>query len=119
MPGADGKPTTSERGYGADHRAARRRMEPLVKSGAARCVRCGGPIVDGKIPLRLKSGGVRLVSNWVPDHNASRTGYLGPAHYRCNARAAAQVGNRSPKRKRALRAGFRRPVTGAVFGPLK
>lgn len=105
MPNRRGGPTTTERGYGADHRAARRRMEPLVRSGAAVCVRCGRSIVDGKIVQRLKSGGVRLVSSWVPDHNASRTGYLGPAHARCNASAAAQVGNRSAKRK-----GRRRPI---------
>lgn len=72
-------------------------------AGSALCVRCGLPIVAGMFALRLKSGGVRMVSNWVADHNADRSGYNGPAHYRCNARAGAQAGNRK-------RAGRRRPV---------
>lgn len=79
--------STVERGYGAEHRRTAAAMARLVEAGEAVCVRCGQVIVAGKI--RRRDG--KLVRNWVPDHTGDRTGYLGPAHLRCNARAAARV----------------------------
>lgn len=69
--------TRQARGYGAEHDAERTRWAPIVASGTAHCVRCGGVIVPG--------------SRWSPDHDDDRTRYLGPAHERCNLRAGGRA----------------------------
>lgn len=68
------RPTTTERGYGADHQKERQRWARLVEKGEANCTRCLNPIEltpDGPEP-------------WDLDHNEDRTAYLGPAHRHCN-----------------------------------
>jgi hypothetical protein len=42
------RPTTSERGYGFQHQRTRRLVEAVVRSGEARCARCGGRIAPGE-----------------------------------------------------------------------
>jgi hypothetical protein len=59
-----------------------------VESGGASCVRCGFPIVPG--------------TRWHLDHAADGIHYLGVAHAACNLRAAAKLGNKRMRAKRAL-----------------
>ena len=76
--------STTARGYGSTHRAVRRRFEPLVASGKARCARCGEAIRPGE--------------PWDLGHTDDRTSYSGPEHARCN-RAAAGVASHRPAPK--------------------
>lgn len=94
------------------HGAARRGWEPIVRAGGVVCPHCGGEIVDGKVALRLRAGGVRIVSNWALDHIPGTDQYRGPAHMSCNARDGARRGNASRRARRRPR------VPGGVFGPL-
>jgi len=71
---------TTARGYGAEHKAARQRMQRMVDAGQAVCSICSGHINPGE--------------PWDADHTDDRTGYRGPAHMRCNRRAGAIKGNR-------------------------
>ena len=73
------KPSRHLRGYGNNHEARRRQLEPLVATGRVACCRCGELIEPGVV--------------WHLDHRDDRRGYLGPAHARCNMRAAAQKTN--------------------------
>lgn len=66
--------TKSERGYGADFRAARRDAAVLVRSGRATCWRCGDAVLPD--------------ADWHLDHTDDRTGIGGPSHSHCNLRAA-------------------------------
>ncbi len=84
------KNSTTARGYGADHRAARK-AAAAQHSPSDPCARCGQPLGP--------------MGPWLHyDHNASRTGYLGFAHARCNRTAGAREGN---VRQRQQRRGFR------------
>ena len=74
--------------YGAEHRRIRRDVARRVDLGVERCVRCGGWIAAG--------------APWDLDHTDDRTGYLGPAHRRCNRGAGAVKGNKSPLRRRPV-----------------
>lgn len=77
------KGTTSERGYGPDHRKLRKQLEPLVASGQAICWRCS---------RRLKPG-----QKWDLGHaDEDRTIYRGPEH--ALARDCPAGGNRAVKR---------------------
>jgi hypothetical protein len=80
--------TREARGYGAAHRTLRAQVARQVAAGAARCARCGLPIVPG--------------SAWDLDHGADRSGYLGPSHSKCNrvegARSGAAVTNAARRR---------------------
>jgi hypothetical protein len=69
--------TSTQRGFGTEHQRARRTWEPRVATGTVRCCRCRQLIAPG--------------TAWALDHNADRTGYLGPAHGRCNASAAGRA----------------------------
>ena len=83
----DGR-TTSERGYGQDHRRARRERAALHHP-LDPCVRCGHPLGP--------------MGSWLHlDHTADRTGWLGFAHgsspcpicgVRCNLSAGVRAGN--------------------------
>lgn len=75
-----GRPTTTQRGYGAEHQARRQALKPHVDAGKANCWRCSEPIQPGE-PWDLGHD----------DHN--RTQYRGPEHADCNRSAAATKGN--------------------------
>lgn len=79
--------TTTERGYGGDHQAARRAWEPTVDRGQAHCRE---PIC--LMPNRwIKPG-----TPWDLAHDRAHPGhYLGPAHARCNRAEGARHGNRA------------------------
>ena len=69
-----GHSSTTERGYGSAHQAARGRAVPAVETGTARCWRCGEPIAAGEA--------------WDLGHDEEGT-LRGPEHRsRCNRRAA-------------------------------
>jgi hypothetical protein len=66
------------RRYGVVHRKNRQRWARLVDAGSVSCVRCGNAISPG--------------SEWHLDHDDEGTGYLGPAHARCNTSAGGRIG---------------------------
>lgn len=73
--------STTARGYGGNHVAARRRwLELLRQLGALQCTRCAQPVYFGDA--------VDL------DHTDDRSGYLGLAHRGCNRSAGASKGGR-------------------------
>jgi hypothetical protein len=75
--------STTDRGYGADHQAAREHWRPIVEAGHATCaaVICLEP-----------DRAIRPDEPWHLDHNEDRTGYRGPAHPRCNTSAGGKNG---------------------------
>jgi hypothetical protein len=87
------KGSTTARGYGSNHQTARKRWDIVVQAGHAICVRCCFPIAPG--------------SRWHLDHRDDKLGYLGPAHARCNLRAAAKRGNKLMRAKYAPRVASR------------
>jgi len=70
--------STVARGYGPTHKQARVRWAPLVAQEIIACARCMQPILAGQ--------------PWDLDHDASRTGYLGPSHRACNRSAGGREG---------------------------
>jgi len=82
--------STTERGYGYQHRKARTAALKALRDGDP-CSRCGGPMFHGQ-QLDL-------------DHTDDRSGYLGLAHAGpCNRSAGARKGNQQrgtrPRRSR-------------------
>lgn len=68
---AQSRPPAAERGYGAEHQKLRREIAVLVRTGQAKCARCGGPI--------------RPAEAWDLDHDDDdRSRYIGASHARCN-----------------------------------
>lgn len=62
---------TTDHGYDAEHRARRKREQPLIDAGNAICWRCNKPITPG--------------SKWDLGHDDNdRTKYMGPEHVGCN-----------------------------------
>ncbi|MGW6121493.1 AAA family ATPase [Nocardia sp. NPDC055165] len=74
--------TTTERGYGQDHRKRREALAPIVQSGKATCWRCTEAIKPGE-PWDLGHD----------DHD--RTRYRGPEHVHCNRAAGGRAGGRA------------------------
>lgn len=63
--------TTTERGYGTEHRRERRRWaDRLRREGSLPCARCGEPIHHGEA--------------WDLGHTDDRGAYIGPEHQACN-----------------------------------
>jgi hypothetical protein len=72
------KPRTTARGYGYAHQLERKRWAAVIAASGARCTRCRR-LITAEMP-------------WDLDHAPGKTGYLGPAHRRCNRRAGAKLG---------------------------
>lgn len=72
--------TTVQRGYGAAHKALRKRVAETVEAGGAYCWRCGGWIPPG--------------SAWHLGHTDDRQAYMGPEHRRCSTAAGGRNGGR-------------------------
>jgi hypothetical protein len=67
----------AERGYGAEHRALRKRLARLVQAGQATCWRCGRWIAPGE--------------PWDLGHDdVDRSVYRGPEHRSCNRRTSGR-----------------------------
>lgn len=82
--------TTAERGYGSTHQAVRASWEPTVKAGRARCT---------ETICLMRTRAIRPDEPWDLAHNRTRTGYLGPAHARCNRAEAGRRGTRAGRRQ--------------------
>jgi hypothetical protein len=78
--------STTERGYGAEHRAARRRLLPGAYGQL--CPRCGHPMMPGQA-LDL-------------DHTDDRRSYLGFSHASCNRRAGARKRNSAAEQRKPI-----------------
>jgi hypothetical protein len=71
------KGTTSQRGYGTQHRHTRAWWAPRVATGTTTCARCGQPIRPGQ--------------PWDLGHTDDRKRYAGPEHANCNRSAGART----------------------------
>lgn len=71
--------STTARGYGAAHKAERKRLEPIVARGGVTCAKCGQLIEPGE--------------PWDLGHTDDRTGWTGPEHRDCNRADGARRGN--------------------------
>ena len=67
---------SSQRGYGATHRSARKRWASRVERGIVSCARCQQPILPNQA--------------WALDHSDDRLSYLGPSHANCNNSAGGK-----------------------------
>lgn len=79
------KKTTSERGYGWEHRKQREALKPIIESGKATCWRC---LAQGLTPDQA-----RIVPGqpWDLGHDdTDRTKYRGPEHVSCNRGAGGR-----------------------------
>ena len=79
------RPTTAQRGYGADHQRARKRAARQVAAGNAYCWRC---LANGLPP---DQAWIAPGSAWDlghDDHNRNIT--RGPEHARCNRATRAR-----------------------------
>lgn len=85
--------SATQRGYGAEHQAAARRLKADLRDGDP-CCRCGGPMYRWQLDLDRHDirgidadhhGQARVLGGAVPD---------ALAHRRCNRRAGAVLGNR-------------------------
>lgn len=73
--------TSTQRGYGTEHRNLRETLRPQVEAGTVRCWRCGLPISPGQ--------------RWDLGHDdIDRSRYRGPEHTACNR---ATAGRRSTR----------------------
>ena len=70
--------TTTERGYGAPHRALRAHWQTLITREPQPCTRCGQPITTR--------------DTWHLDHDDNdRSKYRGPSHAACNMSAGGRL----------------------------
>ncbi len=70
---------TTERGYGAAHKAEKERWRPIVDGGEAYCAEV--------VCLEERDGRGRWIrpgTRWHLAHAEGQVGYRGPAHARCN-----------------------------------
>lgn len=88
--------SSTQRGYGADHKKARAAAAQDHKPSDL-CARCHKPLGPMSPALHY-------------DHNGARTGYLGFSHARCNSRAGSREGRRRQSTK---------PMPRLVTPPLK
>lgn len=73
--------STSARGYGSAHQRLRAAWQARIDRGeVVHCARCGQRIDAGM--------------DWALDHNADRTGYLGPSHTACNNSAGGRAAHK-------------------------
>lgn len=73
--------TKQERGYDKSFRELRKRLDPTVKAGAAKCWRCGKPIPPN--------------TEWHLGHDDNdRSIIRGPEHPLCNLSAAGKSAHR-------------------------
>lgn len=83
--------STTERGYGAAHRAERKRWETLVQAGGVYCARqgpkCTGQPIDPDQP-------------WDLGHNDDRTQWTGPECIPCNRGAGGSNGAAATNQKK-------------------
>ena len=74
--------TSSQRGYGSEHRRTRTTLDIRVQAGSVDCARCG---------QRIKQG-----EPWALDHDDNDRGrYLGPSHAFCNNSAGGRKSHQS------------------------
>ena len=70
--------TTTERGYGAPHKALRAHWQTLITRQPQPCTRCGQPITTH--------------DTWHLDHDDhDRSKYRGPSHATCNTAAGGRL----------------------------
>ena len=71
--------STTERGYGAEHRAERERWRPTVEAGQAMChaTRC---LIEEDAGTRS----IQPTAKWDLGHTPDRSAWTGPEHERCN-----------------------------------
>lgn len=85
--------TTTERGYGAEHQAEKKRLRPSVDAGQAYCAEV--------VCLEERDGRGRWIppdTPWDLAHTEDRASYRGPAHERCNRSEGARRGNAARSR---------------------
>jgi hypothetical protein len=113
-PYANGKPSTTSRGYGAQHQRERERWARVVDAGYAVCVECGKPIAPG--------------ADWhlAHDHSSPTPRYAGAAHPGCNvAERNRRHAGRAPAPRRQGEPAARarspypadKPEAGVFYGP--
>lgn len=73
--------TTTERGYGAEHQAERRRWQDLIDAGPVPCSRRESPNCTDTITTD---------DEWDLDHTDDRAGYRGPSCVPCNRSAGGR-----------------------------
>lgn len=79
--------SSTQRGYGAAHRAMRRQWQDTLDAGhTVTCARCGKRIYAGEA--------------WDLGHTDDRKAWTGPEHPRCNRRAGGQNGARVSNTRR-------------------
>src|SRR5512142_1369094 len=88
--------TTTQRGLGAAHQQLSKRMRANMPDGQP-CAKCGQPMHKWQ-PIEL--------DHLIPRAYGGAGGPVALTHRRCNRRAGAIIGNRSPKRRarRAIKA---------------
>ena len=104
MPREPTRATTTERGYGWNHQRLRARLEPVVRSGNAVCVRCGEPILPNE--------------KWdLGHHDYDRNQYTGAEHRACNRSTAGRRSKGYPLKWSRRWFDDPPPGTTSVLGP--
>ena len=76
--------TTTQRGYGATHKALRAQWRARIDRGGVTCARCHKPLVKGA-PFDLGHD------------DKDRSKYNGPEHVSCNRSAGGRSASRPPR----------------------